>query len=102
MTQKEQIEKEIADRQSWLEIIEADERREVIQANYGGIFRDRQSGMNFDFERIEYRIKPKPREIWVNEYETGMSDRVHQSEDRAKSYGRGTEFRAVKFVEVIE
>ena len=103
MTQKEQIEKQIADRQSWLKIIEADERGEVIQANHSGVFMVRKSGMNFDFERIEYRIKPKPRECWRLKYADGeLGDRCYDSSASASLWTSADNVKAVKFVEVIE
>ena len=52
------------------------------------------------FNRGEYRIKPQPKEIWVNEYEGGTS--LHISEDIARNAALRTVQRvAVHYREVV-
>lgn len=50
----------------------------------------------------EYRIKPEPREIWVNRHRNG-SDGVctYDSKEEAES-GIGLEWKAIRYREVLE
>ena len=60
----------------------------------------------WDFHHFEYRIKPEPRTIWVNEYvndQTGVSFfNKDSAETCAESTQRAFSRIAVKYQEVIE
>lgn len=54
---------------------------------------------------IDWRLKPKPREIWVNEYRTGLSANQFNSPDVAAKWADvcgNTVISCRKFVEVVE
>lgn len=58
--------------------------------------------ISFDLPADQYRIKPEPRVIWVNEYTDGCLY-LHSSEGEAKIHTRNTDYkRTLKFVEVVE
>ena len=58
----------------------------------------------FNFVTYDYRVRPEPRTIWVNEYSHADTMTAHSSRDRAVSMTQGYSPNrlAVKFVEVIE
>ena len=58
----------------------------------------------WDFEDLEYRIKPGPREFYLNLYEKSFSC-VHDSLDNANNASYGSEddlIETIKVIEVIE
>lgn len=57
----------------------------------------------WNFASYEYRVKPEPRTIWVNEYPDG-SGTVHHSDEVAvrAAHGCCPVRAAVKYVEVID
>lgn len=56
----------------------------------------------FDEHVTEYRIKPEPREIWVDRYVDGYnSDRAYSSKEHAED-GIQDGWHAVRYREVIE
>ncbi len=54
----------------------------------------------FDEPATEYRIKPEPREIWVNEYGIGVVT-LHHTETHAREQ-LGASGKTVHYREVIE
>ena len=54
-----------------------------------------------DFCRMGYRIKPEPREIWVNVYPHNQLGGAHATREDADRWRSG-DCRAVLFHEVIE
>lgn len=109
MTQKEQIEqieKEIEDRQHQLNLIAAYSEGQTIQAHMQKKWKDMlPSGLIMNFTICDYRIKPKPREYWVAEFNDGSLG-FFTSKDQAEvntHYEFIKDFKsAVKFVEVLE
>lgn len=58
---------------------------------------------NWDFTSFEYRIKPEPRRIWINEYPDGLSAQLHPSQAAAdNSAAKETRIRSIEFVEVLK
>lgn len=55
----------------------------------------------WDWNQVDYRIKPEPRVIYVNEYAEGLAHVHFNSEVEAKTVGYNT-IRQIKFVEVLE
>lgn len=103
MTQKEQIQQEIADRQSWLEIIEANQNGGKLQlkkpdGNWVNVMRPNNL---ISFGEYIYRIKPKPRELWVNEYNNALSVAYHATQESAANACQ-VSGKSIKFVEVME
>ena len=95
--------------------VEIQERIDIMQAWVDGgeveYFHDHTNSwrnlsntfISFDFERWNYRIKPKPREIWVPVVKTG--ERMHPSwfsskEDAIASHCHCVD--AVKYREVLD
>ena len=57
----------------------------------------------FNWDAAEYRIKPKPREFWINLYRNdGHSFMVHTSEEEAKRRADTDLKKTIKVREVIE
>ena len=57
----------------------------------------------WNFGDCEYRVKPEPRTVWVNEYPDHCGDTAYDTKLHAtNAAGRFVVRRAVKFVEVIE
>jgi hypothetical protein len=58
----------------------------------------------WNFECFDYRVKPEPRAIWVNECDNPSAmytNVVHRSYDAAKGFAN-TCCRTVKYIEVVE
>ena len=50
-----------------------------------------------------YRIKPKPREFWVNEYTKGVGDYLYKSEVIAVNDAENDEYiKTIHLIEVLE
>lgn len=63
---------------------------------------DRVFRPTWDWHKHDYRIKPEPKEIWVNEYDDGSAS-AYNSEDKALyAYNDGATRKAVRYREVIE
>lgn len=59
--------------------------------------------LRFDAPTSQYRIKPEPREVWVNEYPSGrLGDMHYESQDDAKRGTSGVNAKQVRYREVIE
>lgn len=56
----------------------------------------------WDFFHYDYRIKPEPRVIWVNEYDGTLGMNQYNSEENARRAADKHTARQVKFVEVLE
>ena len=55
----------------------------------------------FKWDQCDYRIKRKPREIWVNINKYGDDGEVYMSKHEAEKYDSDYPENAVKFVEVM-
>jgi hypothetical protein len=58
--------------------------------------------ISWDFSNYDYRIKPEPRIIYVNEYPDGIGGLFHHTVYYAKISAAPTCIRQVKFIEVLE
>ena len=59
--------------------------------------------LSFNWQTYDYRIKPKPREFWLNLYRNdGHSFVVHKSEETAKRAADPDLKKTIKVREVIE
>jgi hypothetical protein len=57
----------------------------------------------WNWEMTDYRVKPEPRVIWVNEYSDGLNTWHYQTrEDANINIGRRARIACRKFVEVME
>jgi len=56
----------------------------------------------WDFHHFEYRIKPEPRTIWVNEYDGAAMFSYDSEYDATKFATESTGRVAVKYQEVME
>lgn len=56
----------------------------------------------FDEHVTEYRIKPEPREIWVNRYPNGMENGIFNTEHAAKLHRANDTAVQIRYREVIE
>jgi hypothetical protein len=57
----------------------------------------------FDNGNMDYRIKPEPRTIWVNEYVPGYAGAAHDSEEAARHLAFPGALRiAVEYREVVK
>jgi len=90
-------------------VIQADRDGKEVEWRPTGAERWRLATPLWDFDTCEYRIKPEPKAIWVNEYEDG-SLRGHNTEQCADRYcrnavgdvGDDVVRAAVKYQEVTE
>ena len=53
------------------------------------------------FNKYEYRVKPEPRRLWVNEYAGSLRCAHYANEDEARR-SAGSADRQVEFVEVLK
>ena len=98
-------------------LAEHDRQREIMQAYADGKTVELKSSADtkwavslnpgFDSWRtVDYRIKPEPKEIWVNEYKTSESDHdpvAYATSVNAKRAAAPSALRtAVKYVEAID
>jgi hypothetical protein len=58
----------------------------------------------FNLSPEQYRIKPEPRVVWLNEYACGdfTTSNIHTSETTANTAATSNRVRCVKFVECLE
>ena len=79
-------------------------KREVIDGCECFSYYDAQTDLpNFAYHT--YRVRPAPKEIWVNEYATGFNEHIaiHFTETAARECASGRALRtAVRYREVIE
>lgn len=61
----------------------------------------RSGEVSWDWARYEYRLKPEPRRVWVNEYRDGGFGGVYSTRDDAERVGAGDRTRTVELVEVL-
>jgi len=57
--------------------------------------------ITWDWNGLDYRVKPKPREFWVNVYE-GISCAIHQTEDRAVHHRGKSCIKTIHVREVMD
>jgi len=55
----------------------------------------------WSFDVLEYRVKPKPQELWVNEFTGGIRS-YHKSRHDADAFKMPGRVRCVRFVEAEE
>ncbi len=85
----------------YLPFVQALAEGKVIQIKTGFGWQDLEN-VSFGDIPSEYRIKPEPREIWVNRNESGMlGDDWHPDKDSA-AHGLRPGWTPVRFREVIE
>lgn len=99
MSTKEEIKKRIEIMQAWVD------GAEIETSFIGGDEWSVKTCPSFDsFNSLKYRIKPKPREVWVNEYNDGIQ--AFSLKSHAKTYAKVESHRlvkaAVKYREVVE
>lgn len=75
----------------YLPLVQALAEGKVIQAKYQvGMdafgWRDCEENISFHGLAENYRIKPEPREIWYNRYETGVESGPYESKEKAIEY----------------
>lgn len=59
--------------------------------------------MSWLWSEMDYRIKPEPRVIYVNEYEGGLGDAHYLEEGRGERFSKSPNYKGTrKFVEVME
>lgn len=88
----------------FLPLVQALAEGKVIQGHmaYSGRWEDISGDIGFDGPASDYRIKPEPREIWVNRHADGLDGPVtYPSEESAKHCGPNSS-RPIKYREVIE
>ena len=79
------------------------EGKKIQYRSSDGLWADRELCLLPDFVAFTYRIKPVPKEIWVNEYEDLLCWAIHSDELSARSDAAGDVIRrAVHYREVIE
>ena len=87
-----------------IEILKAMKEGKKIQVYMGSEWQNStlETGVP-NFFQLTYRIKPEPREIWVNMYDPDDGHFAYSSKDQALA-GRGSNAKetAVRFREVIE
>ncbi len=58
--------------------------------------------LSFTYPLDQYRIKPEPREIWVNRYPNGMESGIFNTEHAAKLHRANDTAVQIRYREVIE
>lgn len=89
----------------YLPLVQALAEGKVIQGHmaYSGRWEDMSGDIRFDGPASDYRIKPEPREIWVNEWKPAgkvVFDCAEDAAEHAKRYGIG--HVTTRYREVIE
>lgn len=80
-------------------VVEALEEGKTIQRMVDGVWRD-QTSVTLENSVEEYRVKPKPRELWVV-YNPGYYGSYSNGEDACYAASQLTDGRFVKFVEEV-
>lgn len=87
-----------------LDVLKAYAEGQHIQYRHGGdpdsVWRDAQAPA-FNTPLVDYRIKPRPIEGWVNVYEDGSMGVLHGTKTRAAEAG-STSPRRIIFVREVE
>lgn len=69
----------------YLPLVQALANGKVIQIEIGGVWSNC-SELNFVGMPSQYRIKPEPKEIWYNRYNTGVESGPYESKEKAIEY----------------
>ncbi len=88
----------------YLPLVQALAEGKVIQGHmaYSGRWEDISGDIRFDGPASNYRIKPEPREIWVNRHEGGDLGYNFYASKEAADHGIRPGWKPVCFREVIE
>ena len=90
----------------YLPLVQALADGKLIQGHmaYSGQWEDMTGNINFDGPASDYRIKPEPREIWVNHYANPCRlDQICDSKEEAdQRCARGELVCQIRYREVIE
>ena len=90
------------DAKKLLPIIEAYANGETVQIRKGNYW-GKNEYYTFAGSPDSYRIKPKPREFWVNEYTFGIGNTCYTSEHFADAARRGDKFiKTIHLIEVLD
>lgn len=87
----------------YLPLVQALANGKVIQVEVDGKWIDMTGEMHFSGVPSDYRIKPEPREIWVNEWDGNgfvVFATEREAKEHAKRYGIG--HVTTRYREVIE
>lgn len=87
------------------------EQRDIIQAaidrkpiewkNFDTPWCPLAEGIPFDFNHYQYRVKPEPRELWINFYEPAMQyGHVHNTEQAANGAAACMPVKRIKCLHV--
>lgn len=87
----------------YLPLVKALAEGKVVQYKWAdGKWRDGEE-LSFESELEHYRIKPGPREIWFNRYNTGVESGPYESKEKAIEYAfHDHPMVQVRYREVIE
>lgn len=85
----------------YLPLVQALAEGKQIQLNYNGDWKNI-SDMDPMFPANFYRIKPEPRDIWVNRYPNGMENGIFNTEHAAKLHRANDTAVQIRYREVIE
>ena len=85
----------------YLPLVQALAEGKVIQVMDFGDWIDLQY-VTFERRASSYRIKPEPREIWVNRYPNGMESGIFNTEHAAKLHRANDTAVQIRYREVIE
>lgn len=91
----------------YLPLVQALAEGRVIQAKYQvGMdafgWRDCEGNISFHGLAENYRIKPEPREIWLNHHKDGGLDRYVYTSEAAAGNGLRDDWAPVRYREVLE
>lgn len=87
----------------YLPLVQALADGKTIQLKCGdGRWHDQNGGVSFALEAENYRIKPEPRDIWVNRYPNGMENGIFNTEHAAKLHRANDTAVQIRYREVIE
>jgi len=57
---------------------------------------------NWSFSDLDYRVKPEPREWWINRYADAYGDRVYATEELADNGASFSRLECIHVREVLE
>lgn len=90
----------------YLPLVQAVADGKTIQSHVdGGRWMDHNGEVNFTLPPCRYRIKPEPREVWVNIYSDGQLGRAYATKEQANAVKLShpcKKVKCAKFVEVME
>ena len=92
---------------NYLPLVQALADGKVIQGFYrksdsSGAWLDLEGSIVFDAPADQYRIKPEPKEIWMNRYPNGVESGPYDSEQEAHRLRANDTSVSVRYREVIE